>query len=120
MGGRYVGSQLSNVSRSQRELIEAAIHERRWAIVGASKKQQKFGNIIYRDLKRAGYQVVGVNPNAESAYGDPVYPTLADLPDVPGVVDTVVPLWVGRRIAKDVARLGVKLFWLQQGSRALY
>lgn len=105
-------------TRSQRELIDEAINHRSWAVVGASENQQKFGNIIYRDLKRAGYQVVGVNPNAESADGDPVYATLADLPTTPDVVDVVVPPWVGRRIAEDAASAGIKLFWLQPGAES--
>jgi uncharacterized protein len=104
--------------RSQRELIQEAVNERVWAIVGASENTEKFGNIIYRDLKRAGYEVYGVNPNAETADGDPVHATLADLPVVPAVVDVVVPSWVGRRIAEDAARAGIKLFWLQPGAES--
>ena len=86
--------------------------------VGASENQQKFGNIIYRDMKRAGYEVYGVNPNADTADGDPVYPTLADLPVKPAVVDVVVPPWVGRRIADDAAAAGIKVFWLQPGAES--
>jgi len=108
----------TQVHRSQRQLIDAAVNQRDWAIVGASENQQKFGNIIYRDMKRAGYRVVGVNPNAETADGDPVYPTLGDLPNVPIVVDVVVPPWVGRSVAEDTARAGIQIFWLQPGAES--
>jgi predicted CoA-binding protein len=99
-------------------MIEDAVNERVWAIAGASENQQKFGNIIYRDLKRAGYTVYGVNPNAETADGDPVVPRLTDLPVVPSVVDVVVPPWVGKRIADDAAEAGVTYFWLQPGAES--
>ena len=104
--------------RSQRDLIEAAVNERVWAIVGASEDTRKFGNRIYRDLKCAGYEVYGVNPNASSVDGDPVYPTLADLPVKPAVADIVVPSWVGRRIADDAIRAGIDIFWLQPGAES--
>jgi predicted CoA-binding protein len=109
---------MTATTRSQREMIDEAVNKRVWAIVGASENTQKFGNRIYRNLKQAGYDVYGVNPNAETTDGDPVYPTLADLPVKPDVVDVVVPSWVGRRIAEDAAREGIKLFWLQPGAES--
>jgi predicted CoA-binding protein len=101
-----------------RDVINEAVNARVWAIVGASENQSKFGNRIYRDLKRAGYTVYGVNPNAETADGDPVYPTLADLPEKPDVADVVVPSRVGRGIADDAARQGIRIFWLQPGAES--
>ena len=109
---------MSTNTRTQRELIDEAVNKQVWAIVGASENTEKFGNRIYRNLKQAGYQVYGVNPNAETADGDPVYPTLADLPVKPDVVDVVVPSWVGRRIAEDAAREGIPTVWLQPGAES--
>ena len=109
---------MSITTPSKRELIETAVNQKIWAIVGASENTEKFGNRIYRDLKRAGYDVYGVNPNAETADGDPVYATLSDLPVKPDVVDVVVPSWVGRRIAEDAAREGIPIFWLQPGAES--
>ncbi|SRR5687767_12590454 len=109
---------MTTTTRSQRDLIEEAVNKQVWAIVGASENTEKFGNRIYRNLKQAGYQVYGVNPNAETADGDPVYPTLADLPVKPDVVDVVVPSWVGRRVAEDAARENIPIFWLQPGAES--
>lgn len=104
--------------RPMREMIDDAINRKVWAVVGASENTEKYGNRIYRNLKKAGYTVYGVNPNAESVDGDPVYPTLADLPERPDVVDVVVPSWVGRRVATEAAELGIPLFWLQPGAES--
>lgn len=109
---------MPTATRNQRELIDEAVSKKVWAIVGASENSDKFGNRIYRNLKQAGYEVYGVNPNAETADGDPVYPTLADLPVKPDVVDIVVPSWVGRRVAEDAAREGISIFWLQPGTES--
>jgi uncharacterized protein len=113
-----MGQDMTQDAASQREVISEAVNSRTWAIVGASEDTSKFGNRIYRDLKRAGYEVYGVNPNAQSVDGDPVWSTLAELPVRPDVVNVVVPSWVGRGIANDAADLGIRIFWLQPGAES--
>ena len=53
------------------------------AIVGANDDPGKYGSIIYRDLKRKGYEVFAVNPNRDTVDGDVSYSSLADLPESP-------------------------------------
>ncbi|NIQ54637.1 MAG: CoA-binding protein, partial [Gemmatimonadetes bacterium] len=50
------------------------------AVVGATDSPDKYGGIIYRDLKRRGFRVFAVNPGRETVDGDPAYAGLADLP----------------------------------------
>ena len=40
------------------------LSQRVLAVVGASRDPKKFGNSIYRELKRKGYKVLPVNPQA--------------------------------------------------------
>ena len=40
------------------------------AVVGASDNRDKYGNIIFRDLRDAGYKVIPVNPNADIVEGE--------------------------------------------------
>jgi hypothetical protein len=103
---------------SMKDHISQAIAQRNWAIAGVSRDRNKFGNIIYRDLRAAGYLVSAVNPYATEVEGDPVWPTLLDLPERPDVVDVVVPSHVGRKIADDAAKAGVPFFWLQPGAES--
>jgi uncharacterized protein len=103
---------------SMRQRIDRAVDERVWAVVGASNDTSKFGNRIYRDLRKAGYTVYAVNPNETSVEGDPAYASLGDLPEVPAVVDVVVPSWIGKRIAKEAADTGIPYFWLQPGAES--
>jgi len=101
-----------------KQRIVKAVGERVWAVVGASNDTAKFGNRIYRDLRSAGYTVYAVNPNESEVEGDPAYPSLADLPEIPAVVDVVVPSWVGQRIAREAADAGIPYFWLQPGAES--
>jgi predicted CoA-binding protein len=98
--------------------VGEAINQRVWAIVGASNDRTKYGNRIYRDLRGAGYTVYAVNPNDSIVEGDTAYPRLQDLPEVPDVVDVVVPASVGARIAYDAQEVGAIYFWLQPGAES--
>lgn len=86
------------------------------AVVGANDNPGKYGYVIYRDLKAKGYRVFAVNPNAATVDGDPAYPTLADLPEPPTIVNFVVPPPVSLEVLRQAKDLGHRLVWMQPGS----
>ena len=88
------------------------------AVVGATDAPFKFGGKIYRDLKHKGFRVLAVNPTRVTVDGDHVYPTLADLPEPPDIIDVVVPPDVGISIAEQANELGYKRIWYQPGSES--
>ncbi|MEB3287680.1 MAG: CoA-binding protein [Vampirovibrionales bacterium] len=91
---------------------------RKWAVVGVSADKSKYGNKIYLDLKEGGYQVYGVNPKLESIEGDPCYGSLSALPEVPEVVNIVVPPAAGLSVVEECLALGVKNIWFQPGAES--
>ena len=91
---------------------------RKWAVVGVSEDRDKYGNKIYRDLRNAGYQVFAVNPKLSTVEGDPCYPSVKDLPEVPDVVDLVVPPAAATKVVEDCLAIGVKRIWFQPGSES--
>ncbi len=103
---------------SNRVLIEECVNERVWAVVGASTSPAKWGNRIYRALKASGYRVYPVNHRAKTIDGDPCYPSLASLPERPGVVDVVVPPKIGLRVAEEAAAAGIARIWFQPGAES--
>lgn len=88
------------------------------AVVGATDNPMKYGYVIYRDLKRKGYRVFPVNPNRTEVDGDPAYPSLAELPERPTIVNIVVPPPVTIRILKKALELGLDNLWLQPGAES--
>jgi len=86
------------------------------AVVGATDNPMKYGYVIYRDLKRKGYRVFPVNPNRTEVDGDPAYPSLAELPEKPTIVNIVVPPSVTIRILKKALELELDNVWLQPGA----
>ena len=89
-----------------------------FAVIGVSKDSEKYGNKVYFDLKRAGYSVYPINPNAYTVLGDRCYPRLRDLPVLPNVVDIVVPPKITEETVKECKDLGIEKIWMQPGSES--
>jgi predicted CoA-binding protein len=102
----------------QEELIREFTNLRVWAVVGASSDPSKYGHKVLMRLQEAGYQMYPVNPRGGEIEGMRVYPTLADLPVKPDVVNVVVPPAITEGIVKECARLGLTRVWMQPGAES--
>jgi predicted CoA-binding protein len=88
------------------------------AVVGVSRKKSKFGNAIYKELKKKGIDVYGVNPNMDTIDGDKCYHDLKELEGkIDGVVNVVSPAQTNE-VVKEANEIGVKNIWMQQGSES--
>ncbi|HSJ56662.1 MAG TPA: CoA-binding protein [Anaerolineae bacterium] len=99
-------------------LIIDFLNRRVWAIVGVSRDPEKFGHRVFCSLREAGYTVYPVNPNETDLDGIQVYPTLADLPERPEVVDVVVPPRVTEQIVRQMDALALDRIWMQPGAES--
>jgi len=99
-------------------LKEQMLRHKKWAVLGASDKQNRYGYKIFKKLLNYGYEVYPVNPGLEEIEGIKVYPSLKDIPVQIEVVDFVVNPSTGKKILKDVKDLGIKNIWLQPGARS--
>lgn len=100
------------------ENIEKFLKLKKIAVVGVSRKKDKFGNMIYRELKTHGYQVMAVNPNADMVEGDRCYAGLGALPEKPDGVLVVVPPADGLKVIEEAAALEIQNVWVQQGANS--
>ena len=87
------------------------------AMVGASPNPARASNFVATYLlSSSAYEVWFVNPNATEILGRPVYPSLAELPGVPDLVDVFRRMEDIPAVLDDVLELeGVRTFWLQFG-----
>lgn len=88
------------------------------AIIGATNDSSKYGNIIYRDLKRKNIKVYGINPKATTIDGDKAYHALDDLGFKPDIIDIVIPPKIGLEIIKQSVANGYDNFWIQPGAES--
>ena len=98
--------------------IKEFIKSKRLAIVGVSHAIKKFSNGAYRELKKRGYQVFGVNPTLPEIAGERCYKDLTSLRGrIDGAVICVSPEKV-EPILREAASIGLRNIWLQQGAES--
>ena len=87
------------------------------AIVGASANPSRASNFVatYLLSTAKGYTLYLVNPRETEILGQPVYPSLQDLPEVPDMVDVFRRSEDLPPIAQEAVELGSKTFWAQLG-----
>jgi predicted CoA-binding protein len=100
------------------ELIKEFMAQKRFAVIGATDNPEKYGNRIFKNLTKRGYEVYPVNPKLKEIEGAKCYPTLADIPVRVDVVDFVVPPPVTEATLKECKKLGLDNIWLQPGSES--
>jgi predicted CoA-binding protein len=99
--------------------IDKTLALKTWAVVGANNNQDKFGYKIFKFMDGTGqFKIYPVNPGLSEVMGHKCYPSIADLPEKPDVVDVVVPPRVGEQVMRDCAAAGVQYVWLQPGADA--
>ncbi|MGV0714355.1 CoA-binding protein [Mycolicibacterium sp. XJ662] len=86
------------------------------AIVGASANPARASHEVWTYLKSASdYELYLVNPTISDVDGTPVYPSLADLPVVPDLVDVFRRREHMPAVLDDAVAVGAKVLWLQLG-----
>lgn len=87
------------------------------AIVGMSNKPARASYFVATYLLSSSpYRVYFVNPVLDEVLGQKVYPSLADLPEVPDMVDAFRKDADLPGVAQEAADLGAKTVWMQLGS----
>ncbi len=96
--------------------VESFLAEKKLALAGASRKGNKFGNAVFKELSSKGYELLLMHPEAESIDGVPCYSSLAELPtDVGGLIN-VVPAIQTEKLVREAHASGIRKVWMQQGS----
>ena len=86
------------------------------AIVGASNKPSRASYFVSTYLMATHkYDLYFVNPALKELLGQPVYPSLRDLPVVPDVVDVFRKQGDIPQVLDEAIEVGAKVFWLQLG-----
>ena len=90
------------------------------AVLGASDNPVRPSNDVFGYLARhSHYQLYPVNPNVDEIDGVTAYPTLAELPVVPDMVDVFRRAEELPAVLREILALHPlpKYLWLQQGLR---
>jgi predicted CoA-binding protein len=87
------------------------------AMVGASDKPSRASYFVATYLlSSTRYKVYFVNPTAKEILGQPVYASLADLPEAPDMVEVFRKHDDLPSVLEEAKAAGAKTLWLQLGS----
>jgi uncharacterized protein len=98
----------------RRDILRGA---RTIAVVGASANPARPANFVLTYLlsSSADYEVWPVTPNESEILGVRAYPSLADLPGRPDIVDAFRRADQLPAVAREAVAAGAKTFWMQLG-----
>lgn len=87
------------------------------ALVGVSANELRSSNFVATYLVRTPYRIYPVNPNYDEVLGLRCYPSLADLPEVPDIVDCFRRPEDLPAVVEEAIAVGAKVVWFQLGLR---
>ncbi|MFC2006699.1 acetate--CoA ligase family protein [Chloroflexota bacterium] len=90
--------------------LKPLFNPRSIAFVGASSDPEKWGFIILSNLLRGGFpgRIYPVNPRQKEILGLPVYPSIAEVSEIPDLAVIVVPPSALPQVIKDCLDKGIK------------
>jgi predicted CoA-binding protein len=113
---KLLKSQRTWVGPSAKERLGILRRARSVAIVGASPNPARSSYFVGTYLQQSSdYRVYFVNPNATEILGQPAYPDLASLPEVPDIVDVFRKASDIPSVMDDAIAVGAPTVWVQLG-----
>jgi predicted CoA-binding protein len=113
---KLLKSQRTWVGPDAKQRLKILREAKSVAIVGASPNPARSSYFVSTYLSQSSdYKLYFVNPNADTILGQPVYRSLADLPEVPDIVDVFRKASDIPSVIDDVVAIGAKTVWVQLG-----
>ena len=85
------------------------------AIVGASPNPERPSHRVADFLKKEGFRVIPVTPNADKVVGETAYPNLTSIPVSVEVVDIFRRSEDVLPVVEEAIAIGAKAVWMQEG-----
>jgi len=85
------------------------------AVVGLSPNPARPSFRVARGLQSLGLRIIPIRPMVVEVLGEPAYPDLASLPELPDIVDVFRAAEHVPAIVESCIKLGIKHLWLQEG-----
>jgi predicted CoA-binding protein len=85
------------------------------AVVGLSDKPDRPSYHVAAYLKKVGYEIIPINPNADNILGEKSYPDLLSVPEKIDIVDVFRKSETVGPIVDEAIKIKAKAIWFQEG-----
>jgi hypothetical protein len=101
-----------------RSQIDRFLENKTIAIAGVSRNPQKFGHYVYATLRKKGYEIYAINPNANEIDGELCYKSVAQVPDRVSSLLILSPANETMALLEEALMYAphIKNVWIQNGS----
>ncbi len=99
-------------------LVKDFLKQKKFAVVGSFRHEQKYAYQILKSLKDSGHEVYPVNSRFKEVEGLICYPSIKDIPVVCDVANIITPPAVTVKIVKECRDKGINKIWLQPGAES--
>ncbi len=100
---------------ASRVAIDNFLGLRRIAIVGVSRNAKTDSRFLWKELKKRGYDLIPVNPNAGTIESVTAYPDISSIDPPPEGVLLMAPAAQSLEAVRQAVRCGVKGIWFYRG-----
>ncbi|GAB4150991.1 MAG: CoA-binding protein [Planctomycetota bacterium] len=104
------------VDARRSEAVRRFLGAGRFAVVGASRNRDKYGNKVLRCYLQHGLPVVAVHPSETEVEGVSCVPSLRSVPEGTRAASVVAPPSAAGRIVEDAISGGIEHLWFQPGA----
>ena len=103
---------------SEADRFEKFFQSKAFAVVGAAKNRDKYGNKVLRCYMQHGLEVYPVNPRAGEIEGLACFAAVQDLPDAVQSISVITPPPVTEQVVREAIAKGIKNIWMQPGAES--
>ncbi|TVR15421.1 MAG: CoA-binding protein [Balneolaceae bacterium] len=96
------------------EIAKEFLAQKSMTVAGASSKGDTAGNIVLKKLKKYGYKLSVLHPNAQEVDGVKSYPNITSLPELPDVVFIATHPDVTPELLHECGKAGIKRVWIHR------
>ena len=102
---------LNSVMRTSRASIDNFLSLHRIAVVGVSRNETDFSRLLWAELRHRGYELIPVNPRAETIDGLPSKPNLSSVDPAPEGVLLMTQPAESLAAVREAIQCGIKAIW---------
>ncbi len=100
----------------QTDNYDSILKSTTFGIVGVSRNPKKFGNVLFREMKKKGLNVIPIHPEADEIENEKCIDSISESSiKIDALIVNISPEKT-LPLVKEAEENGVKNFWFQQGS----
>lgn len=104
--------------KNMKEKIDRFMACNKFAVAGVSRNRNKFGSIVFRELKKKGYDIVPVNPEMDTFEGEKCFRSVSDLPSGIEALIVVTSPGTCMTVVREALEKGINNIFIQQGAQS--